>query len=196
MNTFDYIKIQSNQNILLHPEIQQKTMMLIGNDKDNKMQLTKEEETQIAQHYLKMCYSLATIRWCQGEMLGVARQNALNQMDNFVKSKTNIIHPMNKYLLSIHGRVSREIAERNMTDSNSDKKVELHPTLAQKWTEQATQEFQKSLQILNEIHKKHMPEQNKEQSPTAKSFNTANGKVQQMLQQLLLQQQTMDERAA
>ena len=196
MNYVDFINSQSDENILSHPDIQQRMIMLMGGDKDNKLELTKQEETQVAQHYLKMCYSLATIRWCRGETLGVARQKSLEQMDNFVKSKTNIANPVNKYLLSIHGRVSREFAEQNMTNPDSNENVKLHPVLAQKWSDQATKEFQKSLQILNEIHKKYMPEKNTENNPDTKSFNMAQQNVQKMLQQILLQQQMTDERAA
>ena len=43
---------------------------------------------------------------------------------------------------------------------------------------------------LEDIYKKYMPEQTTEKTSTAKSFGLAQRKVQQLMQQMLMQQQT------
>lgn len=199
MNYADFIKSQNRDGILSHPDIQQRMLMIMGNQKDKKLELSKDEITKVAQHYMKMCYALTTIRWCNGETLGVARQKSLEQMNGFVKSKKNIAHPMNKYLLSIHGRISREVAETNMTDKNSDSKLGLDTALTKKWAEQATTQFKESMKILNDIYKKYMPEKDLTKMPAAKSFQNGQQKVQDMLkqQQIIKQkilQQQMEQR--
>ena len=134
--------------------------------------------------------------WCKGGTLGVARQKSLEQMDNFVKSKVNIAHPMNKYLMGINSQMHREMALLNMTDENSDKKIEMNSAVAQKLSAEATKEFQASLKILNDMYKKYMPEKDIKKMPATKSFNVAQQKAQQLMQQLVMAQQMMKQRAA
>lgn len=195
---FDYanfIKSQNKNGVLLHPDIQQRMLMMMGNEKNKKLEISKEEEKKIAQTYLKMFFALATIRWCNGETLGIARQKSLDQMNNYVKSKTNIAHPMNKYLLAINSQIHREIAQINMTDENSNKKIEIDPELKKKWQAEATKEFQQCLKTLNEMYQKYMPEKDVKKMPATKSFETAKQRAQQLMQAMLLQQ-TMHQKAA
>ena len=195
---FDYanfIKSQNKNGVLSHPDIQQRMLMMMGNEKNKKLEISKEEEKKIAQTYLKMFFALATIRWCNGETLGVARQKSLDQMNNYVKSKTNIAHPMNKYLLAINGQIHREIAQINMTDENSNKKIEIDPELKKKRQAEATKEFQQCLKTLNEMYQKYMPEKDVKKMPATKSFEAAKQRAQQLMQAMLLQQ-TMHQKAA
>ena len=188
INYFDFIKSQNKNGIFSHPDVQQRLLMLMGNEKNKKLELSKDEENKIAQTYQKMFFALATIRWCRGETLGVARQKSLEQMNNYVKSKTNIAHPMNKYLMGINGQTNREISVMNMTDKNSDKKIEMNSVVAQKLSAEATKEFQASLKILNDMYKKYMPEKDIKKMPATKSFEIAKKNAQQMLQQIMLNQ--------
>lgn len=189
MNYFDFIKSQNKEGVLSHPDVQQRMLMMLGQEKNSKLELSKQEENKIARNYQKMFFALATIRWCNGATLGVARQKSLEQMNSFVKSKTNIAHPMNKYLMSINNQMFREISQRNMTDENSDKKINIDSALAKKWTDEATQEFQKCLKELNEMYQKYMPEKTLDNMPATKSFENAKLKARHMLQQLLIQQE-------
>ncbi len=188
LNYSDFIKSQNKNGVLSHPDVQQKMLMLLGQEKNSKLELSEQEENKIAKNYQKMFFALATIRWCNGATLGVARQKSLEQMNSFVKSKTNIAHPMNKYLMSMNNQMFREISQRNMTDENSDKKININSTLAKKWLDESTKEFQKCLKELNEMYQKYMPEKTLEKMPATKSFENANQKAQQMLMQLLARQ--------
>jgi len=187
-NYFEFIKSQTQDGIFSHPDVQQKMLMIMGNEKNKKLELSKEEEKKIAQSYVKMHVALSAIRWCQGETLGVARQKSLEQLNSYVKSKTNIAHPMNKYLMAINAQVHREVAEINMKDSNSNKKVEMTSALKQRWIQEETKKFQQSMQVLNDMYKKYMPEKTLDKMPAAKSFETAKQKAQQMMQQILMLQ--------
>lgn len=192
----DFIKSQNRDGIFSHPDIQQRMLMMMGNEKDKKLELSKAEENKIAKCYRKMYFALATIRWCRGETLGIARQKSLEQMNNYIKSKTNVAHPMNKYLMAINGQMHREISQTNMTDKNSDKKVEIGPELAKKWTAEATKEFQQNLKDLNEMYQKYMPQKDLKKMPATKSFDIAKQRAQQLMQQILLQQMKNNQHAA
>ena len=196
LNYDEFIKSQNKDGILSHPDVQQRLLMIMGNEKNKKLELSKDEEKAIAKNYQTMFFALATIRWCNGGTLGMARQKSLEQMDNFVKSKVNIAHPMNKYLMAINSQTRREIAALNMTDENSDKKIETNSAVAKKLSAEATKEFQESLKNLNDMYKKYMPEKDIKKMPATKSFNVAQQKAQQLMQQLVMAQQMMKQRAA
>lgn len=183
----DFIK--KSGGIFLHPDVQQRILMIMGDKKNPKLELTKSEETKIAQNYRKMYITLATIRWCKGESLGVARQHAMAQMNTFVKSKVDIAHPMNKYLMTINNQIIRTISQLNMTDENSDKKINMNPELATKWSVEATKIFQQNMHELNEMYQKYMPVKDVKQQPVNVKFKTANRRVVDMLNHMLAQQQ-------
>ena len=181
--------------IFSHPDIQQRMLMIMGEDKNQKLELDKTEENKIAQNYQKMFFALAVIRWCKGEKLGVARQHALEQMNSYVKTKINIAHPMNKYLIAINSQIHREVSYRNMTDKHSDKNIEMNSELAKKWTSEATKIFQQCMQNMNEMYQKYMPEKDKKQLPANMKFKVAQHRMQQMLQQIIAEQKSL-QRAA
>lgn len=188
LNYADFIKSQNKKNIFSHPDVQQRILMMMGEEKNRKLELDHKEENKIAKDYSKMYFALATIRWCRGESLGMARQKSLEQMNSFVQSKKNVAHPMNKYLMAINNQMHREVAQLNMTDENSDKKIEIHSDLVQKWAKEATEVFQQCLKELNDMYKKYMPEKDIKQQPATIKFELAQKKTQQMMQQLLAQQ--------
>ena len=185
LNYSDFIKSQNQKGIFAHPDVQQRMLMMMGEEKNQKLELTKQEEKDIAKHYAIMFFSLATIRWCQGQTLGVARQKSLEQMNSFVKTKVNVEHPMNKYLMAINNQYHRFISQLNMTDEHSDKKINVMQDLTQKWSAMATKNFQESLKHLNEMYKKYMPEKDIKNKPAVVKFELAQKKAQQMMQQLL-----------
>ncbi|MFQ6703993.1 MAG: hypothetical protein ACLRFP_02850 [Alphaproteobacteria bacterium] len=189
LNYNDFIKSANQNKILSHPDIQQRMLMLMGENKDQKLELTKDEENKIAQNYQKMYFALATIRWCNGEKLGIARQHALEQMNSYVKTKTNIAHPMNKYLVAINSQINREVSYHNMTDKHSDKTINMNSELAKKWSTESAKIFQQCMKNMNEMYKKYMPEKNNKQTPATVKFQLAQHRTQQMLQQIILEQQ-------
>ena len=189
MDYGEFIKSQPQNAIFKHPDVQQKMLMMMGQNTDKKLEITPAEQKKIAQCYQRMYFSIATIHWCNGETLGVARQKSLQQMNNYVKQKVNIAHPINKYLMAINGQMHREIAQMNMTDKNSDNKVEIGPELKKKWTEASTKQFHESLKTLNEIHKKYMPTQEMKKTPSVKAFDIANKKAMDLMRQMAIIQQ-------
>lgn len=188
LNYNEFIKSVKPGEIFSHPDIQQRILMIMGEKKDKKLELEKTEENKIAKNYQKMYMALATIRWCRGQTLGVARQHALQQMNSYVKTKTNIAHPMNKYLIGINGQINREVSYRNMTDEHSDKKIDMNSTLAKKWSMESTKIFQDCMRELNEMYKKYMPQKDKTQQPAPVKFQIAQRNMQKMLVQIVMQQ--------
>ena len=195
LNYADFIKSQNKEGIFSHPDVQQRMLMIMGEEKNQKLELSKEEEKKIVQIYATMFFALVVMRWCRGETLGVARQKSLEQMNSFVKSKVNVAHPMNKYLMTINNQYHRFISQLNMTDKNSDKKIEVSSELATKWSMEATKQFKESLKLLNKMYAKYMPEKDVKKQPANVKFNLAQKRAQQMMQQLLLQQR-INQRAA
>lgn len=186
MNSNTYSSEFSNEQILLHPDIKQRTLMMHGETKDKKLELTKEQEKQIARNFSIMFYALTTIHWCNGATLGRAWQKALEQMSSFVKTKSNPYHPMNKYLHALDNQYRREISERIMTSEYSDLKIEMNPELAKKWSDTATKQFQSYLKQMNDMYKEYMPatDNNKQESTQPnKSANQAYKIMMQFLQQ-------------
>ena len=190
LNYSDFIKSAKTNEIFSHPDIQQKMLMMMGENKNQKLELTKDEENKIAQNYQKMFFALAVIRWCKGEKLGIARQHALEQMNSYVKTKTNIAHPVNKYLIAINSQIHREISYRNMTDENSDKTINMNSELAKKWLAESTKIFQQCLQDMNEIYKKYMPAKDKKELPAAVTFELAQRRTQEMLRRIIAEQKS------
>ena len=195
LNYNDFIKSAKRDGIFSHPDIQQRMLMMMGDKKNQKLELDKKEENQVAKNYQKMYFALATIRWCNGETLGVARQHALEQMNTYVKTKSNIAHPMNKYLIGINGQINREVSYHNMTDEHANEKIDMNSTLAKKWAAESTQIFQENMRELNTLYQKYMPQNDKKQQPAAIKFELVNRHMQKMLQQMMIQQQT-NQRAA
>lgn len=185
LNYGDFIKSANKNEIFSHPDIQQRMLMIMGNEKNKKLELDKAAENKIAKNYQKMYFALATVRWCRGETLGIARQRALEQMNSYVGTKADIAHPMNKYLIAINGQISREVSYRNMTDEHSDKKIDINSELAKKWSAESTKIFQQCMHELNELYQKYMPAKEKKEQPAMVKFNLAQHRTQQLMQQIL-----------
>ena len=188
LNYSDFIKSANCDEIFSHPDIQQKILIMMGENKDKRLELDKTEENKISQNYQKMYFALATIRWCNGEKLGVARQHAMSQMNSYVNTKINIAHPMNKYLVGINNQVIREVSYRNMTDKNSDSSIDINSELAKKWSTESVKIFQKCMHELNEMYQKYMPNKNKKQLPADIKFKLVQQHRQKALQQILFDQ--------
>lgn len=166
MNNNFYFSDFSDEQILSHPDIKQHTLMMTGQTKDKKLELTKEQEKQIAIAYSRMFYALVEIHWTGGATLGNAQQKALEQMSSFVKTKSNPEHPMNKYLHVLDNQYRREISERIMTSPYSNEKINMNPELAKKWSDIATKQFQSYLKKMNDMYQEFMPQKNNNQSAT------------------------------
>lgn len=184
----------SDEQILAHPDIKQRILMMTGQKKDKKLELTKEQEKQIAKNFNEMLVSLMTLNWCRGGTLGAAEQKALDQMSSFVKSKSNPEHPMNKYLHAMDNQCRREVSERIMTDEHSDEKIGINSELAQRWAKIATEKFKKALKNMNDMYKEFMPQ--KQIEDKTKKFEKGKENTQQMLLLWQLQQQMSNGRAA
>jgi len=178
------VPMNSDNQILLNPDIKQRTLMMTGESKDKKLELNKEQQKQIAIAYSKMFYALTTIHWCNGATLGTAWQKALEQMSSFVKTKSNPGHPMNKYLHALDNQYRREISERIMTSKYSDEKINMNPELAKKWSDVATKQFQSYLKTMNDMYKEYMPDNNHTtiQNQTDKAAQKAHAMMLKILQ--------------
>ena len=182
MNNENYFSNFSNEQILSHPDVKQRTLMMTGKSKDKTLELTKEQEKQIAIAYSKMFYALTTIHWCKGATLGTAWQKALEQMSSFVKTKSNPAHPMNKYLHALDNQYRREISERIMTSPYSNEKINMNPELAKKWSDTSTKQFQSYLKKMNDMYKEYMPQKEVNNNQSAQETNKAYTIMMKLLQ--------------
>jgi hypothetical protein len=195
--TNENFDVQNVDNqILLNPDVKQRILMMTGESKDKKLELTKDQEKQIARHFATMFYALTTIHWCNGATLGVAWQKALEQMSSFVKTKSNPEHPMNKYLHALDNQYRRDISERIMTSPYSDSKIEMNSERAKQWVTHETQEYKKSLQFMNDMYKQYMPEKKSDVQPKVVSFKIAQEKTYEQMLKILQINQMTNERAA
>ena len=195
LNYSNFIQSQNMKNIFSHPDVQQKMLMMMGQSKDKKLELNPNEENQIAKNYSVMFFALATIHWCRGGTLGVARQKSLDYMDSFTKGKINIAHPMNKYLMAINNQIKREVSEINMKDENSDKQIGLSKTLKEKWIAEFTKMFQQNLTELKELYKKYTPEKDIKQQPATIQLKLARKRMEQKMLEMVASQ-NLNQRAA
>jgi len=189
-----YFSNFSDEQILAHPDIKQRILMMTGQVKDKKLELTKEQEKQIAHDYGVMFRSLIVINWCKGGTLGMAQQKSLEQMSSFVKTKSNPEHPMNKYLHALDNQHRREFSEYIMKNKYSEETVGINSELAQRWAKIATGNFQKAFKRMNEMYKQYMPQKQAEDK-TKQVENEKQNAYKKMF--LFLQMRQMsDERAA
>jgi len=189
--------MMDKENFLMNPEIQQSMAMLMGGDKKETKQLSEEQKKQIIKKYVNMFYSLAAINWCNGTTLGVAWQKALNQMDEFVKSKTKVLnHPMNPYLVAVHAKYKRHISETLLTNKHVNEKLNMSKELKEEWKRFASANVGKDMEFFNNLHKEFMPEQNITKLPVAEPFKKAQDKALSKMQQLIFLQQMRERRAA
>lgn len=76
-------------------------------------ELEYSEQQQVITNYLEMYFSLVVISWCRKNTSDYAMRQALEQMDSFVKAKTqDQNHPMTKYLRLFHLQYRYEIFKR------------------------------------------------------------------------------------
>lgn len=176
-------------------ELRQKQFIMMGGKSNtNQKKLSELEIKQIKQKYRSMYIGFVSINWGSGKTLGVSWQKALEQMDGFIASKSKIVgHPINNELVKYHAEFRRDMARHIMTsDYSEDKLSEEHKKF---FFDDGEKMLKKSKSALDSLYQQYMPQQNIEKTSIAHKFGLANQKVQQMLQQLLMQQQ-MNGRAA
>lgn len=197
VNYFDFLKSQEKNNLFSNPNIKQLVNVITGNEKMKKLDFSNEKEAKVAKLYMRMYFSLVMIRWCRGETLGVARQKSLEQMDNFVKSKTNTENNVDKYLLKIKEQFHPEIARINMNDKdNSNKNINIDSGNAKKLEEVFAKEFKQCLKSLNEMSQQNIMENTLGKDSDKNTDNNYKAiEKQQLIKQILLQQ-IMNQRAA
>ena len=178
------------QNNIKDLELKQKKFIMIGGIiNQNQKKLSLSEIKKLKKDYRKMYFGFVSINWGMGKTLGVSWQKALEQMDGFIASKSKINgHPVNDELIKIHTEFRRDMAKTIMTNPYADEK------LSEKYKQFFMEDGTKSLKIgknsLEDMYKKYMPEQTIEKTSITKSFDLAQRKAQQLMQQMLMQQKT------
>ena len=124
--------------------------MITDNAKMESFNFANPEQSEIAKIYARMYFALAIVRWCRGETLGVARQKAMEQMDNFMQSKSNSKNPADKYLIEFKKQFHAHMAKINVEDTKSAKR---HIDIESAKNIQGifAKEFQNNLKSLNEM---------------------------------------------
>jgi len=192
-----YLSDFERNKILSNPNVKQRILMINGDKKDSKLELTKEQQKQISVNFSKMFSGLVVVNWCRGLKLGVARQKALEQMSAYVKSKLNPEHPMNKYLHALDNQYRRDISEVNMEDEFADDTLPVKADWVKEWEKLATDDFNISMQKINQMYKEFMPQKTPEKQFGAKSFEEAKEKAhKKMLMILQMQLENENQRAA
>lgn len=195
--------LQTKEQFFMNPLIQQNIAMITGEQQKNKKQeLSPEEKEQITKKYVNMYYALAAIHWCKGGTLGRAWQKALNQMDNFVKSKTKVLgHPMNPHLISVHAQFKRRMSESLLTNPYVDCETNLSKEHKEQWIKFSTEYVKSDMAFFNSMHDKYMPKEKIQEKSAKEPFKQAQQKVLKMVQknQAMLQlylKQRVHQRAA
>lgn len=176
------------ENNMQNFELQQKKFIMMGGDiKTQQKQLSPEVIKQIKKNYTRMYFALTSINWGQGKTLGMAWQKALEQMDAFVASKIKISnHPINNELVKFHTKFKQDMSKHIMTSEYSASKLrEEHKKLFIKIGEK---DLKKGKTFLDNKYQEYMPKQQIKETPIMKSFDIAQAKTQQMMQQMLQRQ--------
>ena len=149
-NYFDFVKSNDKKSIFSNQNIKQLIMMITDNAKMESFNFANPEQSEIAKIYARMYFALAIVRWCRGETLGVARQKAMEQMDNFMQSKSNSKNPADKYLIEFKKQFHAHMAKINVEDTKSAKR---HIDIESAKNIQGifAKEFQNNLKSLNEM---------------------------------------------
>lgn len=149
-NYFDFVKSNDKKSIFSNQNIKQLIMMITDNAKMESFNFANPEQSEIAKIYARMYFSLAIVRWCRGETLGVARQKAMEQMDNFMQSKSNSKNPADKYLTEFKKQFHAHMAKINVEDTKNAKR---HIDIESAKNIQGifAKEFQNNLKSLNEM---------------------------------------------
>ena len=133
--------------------------------------LEYSHQQQVISNYLEMYFSLVVISWCRQNTLGYAMRQALEQMDSFVRAKTqDSNHPMTKYLMLFNSRYKYEIYKRIHNNPYSEQMLNQPFETREDCSALAAQYFQKSKGRLSGLHQKLSDKQK-----SANSFKTALG---------------------
>ena len=143
-----------------------------------------------------MYYGLTSLNWSKGMTLGMAWQKALEQMESFIAGKTKQInHPVNEHLVKIHTDFKKDMSKYIMDRAGKESETKLSPRLMKIFAEDGTKMTQRGKDALNQFYKKYMPQQNVSDKKSIHNFEIVKQKTQQLMQQIMLQQKTM-QRAA
>ncbi len=177
-------------------ELQQKQFIMIGGTIENQKKLSPEEIKQIRKNYREMYYGLTSLNWSKGMTLGMAWQKALEQIESFIVGKTKKAnHPVNECLIKIHTRFKKEMSRHIMNRAGKESESKLSPRLMKIFAEDGIKMTQKGKDVLNQFYQKYMPQQNISDKQSVHKFEIVKQKAQQLMQQIMLQQKTM-QRAA
>ena len=173
---------------------QKQVIMMGGRIKTVQKNLSPEEIRKIGKNYRLMYFSFTSINWSQGMTLGMAWQKALEQMDSFIVTKTKLKnHPMNNELMKIHAEFRRDMSKHIMTSEYAEDKLKEHHKKS--FRDYGEEFFKKSKTYLDGIYGQYMPKQKIAQQPKFVNFKIAQQKTQNILQQILLQQNTYEHAA-
>lgn len=200
---FDFVKTNDKNSIFSNPGIKQLISLVSANAKIDKSAFSNEKDATVAKLYMRMYLSLAVVRWCRGETLGVARQKSLEQMNNFVKSKENSNDPIAKNLVQMKEKFHPEFAKINMQDKeNSERNIDIDAHNAKQLEQDFAKEFKQSLEMLNQMSQQNTMKKTLGETATkelnqqkTESFTSAKQQTQLLMQQMMMQQ-IMRQRAA
>ena len=175
--------LEKNQ---LFTEIQERQLMLMGVAvKNNQKKLSFEDIRKMKQLYRDMYFAFTSINWGQGMTLGMAWQKALKQMETFVALKIKTPnHPMNTELIKFHNEFRKDMSKHIMTSEFSEVKLlDRHKNL---FLQDGMKQLKKSKDSLNDMHKQFMPEKIADKNQNVKTFENAQLRAKQMMQQMAL----------
>lgn len=133
--------------------------------------LEYSHQQQVISNYLEMYFSLVVINWCRKNTLAYAMQQALEQMDSFIRAKTqDQNHPMTRYLLLFHSQYNQEISKRIHSNLHKEQTLDTPFETREDCSALAAQYFQKSKSQLSSLHQKLT-----EKQKSANSFKTILG---------------------
>ena len=181
----------TDKSFLAKPEVQQNMMKLMGiANATNKKQISEEQKKQIVKKYVNMFFSLACINWCNGATLGQAWQKALDTMGEYIKSKTKVLnHPINLYLVAIHARYRRHVAESLLTSPHAGEKLNLGADVKSQWKSYSSKCISGDMKFFDDLHKEYMPEQHITKLNSAEPFKQAQDKAIEKMQRFIALQQ-------
>lgn len=132
-------------------------------------ELEYSEQQQVIANYLEMYFSLVVVNWCRRNTSTYAMRQALEQMDSFVKAKTQEPdHPMTKYLRLFHSRYRYEIFKHIQTNPYAEQTLNKPLETTEECSMLASQYFHKNKGELSTLHKKLA-----EKQKSANSIKTA-----------------------
>ena len=127
----------------------------------NQKQLSVAEIKKLENDYRDMYFGLTSIHWSKGVTLGTAWQQALGQMESYIKSKAKIVNnPVFIKLLEFHKVFKKDMSKHIMKCQGKESETKLVPELRELFAQDGTKMVKKGKDALDQTYQKFMPQQN------------------------------------